>query len=805
MKVAKIIAIVALCLAGLVPLFGQQRETHIVGRITVRSEAEMLRVVRLGLDLLEDRDGNDLLFLTTPEQLDALKTQGWSVSIDERLTAVLPDPERQETYMGGYRTVEETFAFLGRMETDYPSLAQVITYGQSWAKTQNSNNGYDLTAIRLTSNKIAGPKPTFFLQGGIHARELVPPEMATRFVEYLLANYGKDADVTWLLDEHQIIVVPIINPDGRKIAETGQLKRKNNNNTTGGCSAVDAGIDLNRNYSFHWGVVNSPSGPPCGQTWPGLTAASEPETQAEQSLIASLFPDQREPNRTSPAPLDATGVFLDMHSTSNLVLYPWGEDMLPPPNLQLRTIARKVASYNGYNPIQTIQLYPTSGTAQDWVYGELGVAAFGMETGLSSGNCGGFMPPYSCMDGGINGNFWNLNRPVLLYFAKIARTPYITGEGPTTETLTIARNGVNSFALRGNVSDLNNGNQNVTGAELYIDTPPWRGGTPIAMSAEDGSFNSPSEFATATVNAAAGRHIIYVRGIDSTGNWGAIKAVFTPQRSVNADFDGDRRTDVSVFRPSNRVWYANTSGNDGFYAGQFGLETDRLVPQDYDGDGKTDLAVYRNGVWYILRSGDGSVGIYNFGLATDIPTPDDYDGDGRSDIAVYRNGIWYISNSANSTVSILSFGVSTDKPVVGDYDGDGRADLAIFRQNGANLAEWWVQKSSDNSNFVIQSGSTGDMPMQGDFTGDGKTDIAFWRPSNGNWFVIRSEDFSYYSIPFGISSDIPAAGDYDGDGNMDLAVYRSGTWYLLQSTSGFRVQSFGLAADQPIPKAYFAQ
>lgn len=105
------------------------------------------------------------------------------------------------------------------------------------------------------------------LEAGIHARELVPPEMATRFIEYLLSNYGRDADATWLLDEQQIVVIPVVNPDGRKIAETGQQKRKNMNNLTGGCSTVGSGIDLNRNFSFLWGTVNPPTEPPCGETF----------------------------------------------------------------------------------------------------------------------------------------------------------------------------------------------------------------------------------------------------------------------------------------------------------------------------------------------------------------------------------------------------------------------------------------------------------------------------------------------------------------------------------------------------------
>jgi hypothetical protein len=467
--------------------------------------------------------------LTTSKQLDELRSAGWSVQLDERMTAELPVIGQQMTFMGGYRTVEETHAFLNQKAAAYPNLAQVFTYGQSWLKIQNAANGHDLVGITLTNRNTRGSKPVFFLQAGIHARELAPPEMATRFIDYLLTNYGTDADATWLLDEHKIVVIPIINPDGRKIAENGLLKRKNMNNLTGGCSTVDSGIDLNRNYAFSWGVVNMPTEPPCGGTFPGLTASSEPEIFSEQALITSLFPDQRLAPRTSPAPLDATGIFLDMHSTGNLVLYPWGEDSLPAPNPQLVTIAGKMAGYNGYNPIQSVELYPTSGTSKDFAYGELGVAAFTMETGLGSGTCGGFMPAYTCLDGGTNGNFWNLNRPVLLYLAKIARTPYMTAEGPTAETLTATPWRMRQYNLRAQVSDEHNGGQNISAVEAYIDSPPWRGAVPVPMTAEDGSFNSPVEFAVGRVEVKSGKHIIYVRSRDTSGNWGAVKAVFVDE------------------------------------------------------------------------------------------------------------------------------------------------------------------------------------------------------------------------------------------------------------------------------------
>ncbi|MBL8181257.1 MAG: VCBS repeat-containing protein [Blastocatellia bacterium] len=291
----------------------------------------------------------------------------------------------------------------------------------------------------------------------------------------------------------------------------------------------------------------------------------------------------------------------------------------------------------------------------------------------------------------------------------------------------------------------------------------------------------------------------------ATRNW-TVTVTQAPAAGIRApfDYDGDDKTDISIYRPGSGQWWYQRSSNGLVTAGTFGNATDKIMPADFTGDQKADWAFFRPSTneWYVLRSENLTFYAFPFGAAGDVPVTGDFDGDGKADATVQRpsTNTWFISKSTGGT-DIIPFGTAGDRPVVADYDGDGKTDIAIWRPS---VGQWWIRRSSDASVLAATFGSTADKPVQGYWTADNKADMAFWRPTTGEWFVLRSEDFSFFAVPFGTTNDVPVPGDYDGDDRFDTAVFRpsTNTWFVNRTTAGTLIQAFGATGDQPTPNAY---
>jgi carboxypeptidase T len=435
-----------------------------------------------------------------------------------------------------YETVEETFTAAQGFTTTYPNLAAWIDAGNSWEKAQGLG-GYDIFVLKLTNKSLTGDKPKLFVNSAIHAREYTTAPLNLSFARWLLEGYGTNADATWILDHHEVHLMLHTNPDGRKRAETGLSWRKNTNQAYCGATSNTRGADLNRNFTFQWNSTGGQgsSGSQCDLTYRGPSAGSEPETQAIQSYVRSIYPDRRGTGLNDAAPTDTSGIHIDLHSYSELVLWPWGTTSTPAPNgTALQTLGRRFAFFNGYTPQQSIGLYPTDGTSDGVSYGELGVAAYTIELGTA------FFQSCTTYNNTIQPN----NLPALIYAAKVVRTPYLTPAGPDVTTVSLsggaATGGVapgTPVTLTASVTDtrFNNSNgteptQAIAAAEYFIDVPPWQtGAVARALTASDGSFNATTEGVTGSISTtglAAGKHIVYVRGRDAGNNVGPVTASF---------------------------------------------------------------------------------------------------------------------------------------------------------------------------------------------------------------------------------------------------------------------------------------
>jgi len=287
--------------------------------------------------------------------------------------------------------------------------------------------------------------------------------------------------------------------------------------------------------------------------------------------------------------------------------------------------------------------------------------------------------------------------------------------------------------------------------------------------------------------------------------------------------------DLAVWRPSTGVWWVLGGPGSAHVAYSWGnnAENDETVPGDYDGDGKTDFSIYRPGEsssWWIIRSSDGTVNVQGWGdnvNSDDIPIAADYDGDGKTDRAVIRPDEapsnqyrWYILKSSGGGATVVDWGDDTqgDYFAPADYDGDGMADIAIWRSTTQTF--YTLPSSNLSAPFSVFMNASSTTPVSADYDGDGKANFAI--RSGAAWIIMNaalsSTTITTPANPSDLSTDIPVQNDYDGDGKCDIAVWRPfnsgptdvGNWYIRKSGSSgaLRQEQWGTTGDIPVPAYY---
>jgi carboxypeptidase T len=354
-----------------------------------------LLIAPLGLDVWEVRPDH-LVLQASEAQAERLQQMGYDVEQLHTTETYLSTFAAEDTAATGYHSVESLEADLRRLAQQSPDIAELQEIGRS---VENR----PIWALRLGERRGSARKVALF--GCHHAREWIAVEVPYLLAEHLVSN-AATAPVQQWLQQGEIWLAPMVNPDGHEYTRTQQrLWRKNRRRNRDGTM----GVDPNRNYGYMWGTlnVNTSSHVPADETYVGPRAFSEPEVRAVRDLVArELF----------------AGV-VTYHSYSQLILFPWGYTAKPVHDPSDRgemedlagSMQRLIRQEHGeaYTVEQSSKLYPTAGDTTDWTYGEYDIPSFTIELRPDTQEKGGFILPASQIQ-----PTWEENRPAALEFIR---------------------------------------------------------------------------------------------------------------------------------------------------------------------------------------------------------------------------------------------------------------------------------------------------------------------------------------------------------------------------------------------------
>ncbi|MCA9710849.1 MAG: hypothetical protein KDK70_33715, partial [Myxococcales bacterium] len=359
-------------------------------RVWPDSDAQRAELVALARDVWSEHGGPALDVVLDPEGLAVLRAR--SIAFTElvpdvvavaraehaRLSTVdAARPVPPERWFDDYRDLETIHAYLDELAQARPDLVEASTLGHSLqgrplrvlrihgtgtGTGTSTGTGTGTGAGTGSPGVSAQPPARMLIDGGLHAREWISMMVATCVADRLVRGYDDDARLRRFVDEVELWVLPVANPDG--YVHSWQRDRYWRKNRRG-----EHGVDLNRNFGLAWGGEGS-SDNPASQVYRGEAPFSEPESAAIRALLESRRFDAH----------------VDFHSYGQLLLHPWSYTrQRSPDHRRLQGLAtamvKAIAAEHGerYRLISGASLYPAAGTLMDWAYGIRGVASFVIE------------------------------------------------------------------------------------------------------------------------------------------------------------------------------------------------------------------------------------------------------------------------------------------------------------------------------------------------------------------------------------------------------------------------------------------
>ena len=270
----------------------------------------------------------------------------------------------------GFHTYQEMANEVAATAAAHSGIVKRFSIGKSYG-------GRELWAVKISDHVGTDEKePEVLFDGLHHGNEHMSQEMTLAILRWLATGYGSDAQVTKLVDSREIWIVFGLNPDGATYDIAGRTWHNWRKNRQPTPRSTSIGTDLNRNYDYRWGCCGGASSAPSSSRYRGPSSFSAPETRAFRDFVASRVVGGMQQIRTA----------ISFHTTGRLVLYPYGythtdvpSDMDATDHRTFVAMAKAMAATNGYKPEQASDLYISSGTSRDWLYGRYRIFSFTFE------------------------------------------------------------------------------------------------------------------------------------------------------------------------------------------------------------------------------------------------------------------------------------------------------------------------------------------------------------------------------------------------------------------------------------------